>query len=87
MAMHSDDELIVSPGIQKYIDTNAEYLKRRDRYIEEVVKNRSSLNINLYVNKYDDATKGRFEDIYRQWADSSDGLKTSMESLFNELGN
>jgi len=23
MAMHSDDELIISPGIQKYIDTNS----------------------------------------------------------------
>ena len=39
MNMHSDDELIVTPGIQKYIDTNNEYLERRDRYIEEVVKN------------------------------------------------
>ncbi len=39
MGMHSDDELIVSPGIQKYIDKNNEYLERRDRYINEVVKN------------------------------------------------
>ena len=36
---YSDDEAIVSPGIQKYIDTNDEYLKRRDKYINEVVKN------------------------------------------------
>ena len=35
---HSEDEPFVSPGIQKYIDTNSEYLKRRDKYIDEVVK-------------------------------------------------
>ena len=39
MDMHCDDKLTVSPGIQKYIDTNDEYLERRDRYIDEVVKN------------------------------------------------
>jgi O-acetylhomoserine/O-acetylserine sulfhydrylase-like pyridoxal-dependent enzyme len=39
MNMHSEDELTITPGIQKYIDNNQEYLDRRDRYIEEVVKN------------------------------------------------
>jgi len=39
MTMHSDDEQAVSPGIQKYIDTNNEYLERRDKYIDDVVKN------------------------------------------------
>ena len=38
MSSQSDDETLVSPGVQRYIDTNAEYLKRRDKYINEVVK-------------------------------------------------
>jgi len=32
------DEVVITPGMQRYIDRNDEYLARRSRYIREVVK-------------------------------------------------
>lgn len=53
--------------------------------IEEVIENRSSLNINLYVNKYDDASNKDFSDVYKEWVNSGEQLKKYMNSLFDEL--
>ena len=36
--MFGGDEVIITPGMQRYIDQNNEYLAQRDRYIREVVK-------------------------------------------------
>ncbi len=36
--MHGGDEIQITPGMQRYVDTNNDYLARRDRYIREVVK-------------------------------------------------
>lgn len=36
--MFGDDEVVITPGMQRYIDRNNEYLAQRDRYIREVVK-------------------------------------------------
>lgn len=53
--------------------------------IDEVLKNRSSLNISLYVNKYDETSKQSFGDVYTQWKESSKILKQSMDLLLKEL--
>ncbi|WP_440879125.1 type I restriction-modification system subunit M [Vibrio natriegens] len=52
----------------------------------EVLENRSSLNISLYVNKYDTAKKQSFDEVYTQWQASNVELTKSMTSLFEELG-
>ncbi|HNQ23352.1 MAG TPA: PLP-dependent transferase [Phycisphaerae bacterium] len=36
--MYGGDEVHITPGMQRYIDQNNEYLARRDRYVREVVK-------------------------------------------------
>ncbi|MEW6199493.1 MAG: PLP-dependent transferase [Planctomycetota bacterium] len=36
--MFGGDEVIITPGMQRYIDQNNEYLAQRDRYIRDVVK-------------------------------------------------
>ncbi len=36
--MYGGDEVHITPGMQRYIDRNNEYLTRRARYIREVVK-------------------------------------------------
>jgi len=36
--MYGDDEVVITPGMQAYIDQNNEYLAERGRYISEVVK-------------------------------------------------
>jgi O-acetylhomoserine/O-acetylserine sulfhydrylase-like pyridoxal-dependent enzyme len=36
--MHDGDEVVITPGMQRYIDRNRVYLERRGRYIREVVK-------------------------------------------------
>jgi len=36
--MFGSDEVKITPGMQRYIDKNNEYLAQRDRYIREVVK-------------------------------------------------
>ncbi|MFQ5591369.1 MAG: PLP-dependent transferase [Phycisphaerae bacterium] len=36
--MYDGDEVQITPGMQRYIDRNNEYLARRSRYIREVVK-------------------------------------------------
>lgn len=53
--------------------------------IEEIIKNRSSLNISLYVNKYDDALAHVFEESYQKWESSGHTLNESIHSLFEEL--
>ena len=53
--------------------------------VEEVLKNRSSLNINLYVNKYIDALNEGFSEAYEKWEHSSQKLKQSMDHLFETL--
>jgi len=53
--------------------------------VEDIVENRSSLNINLYVNKYDDISNKVFADVYEKWESSNNELKESMNSLFDEL--
>ena len=52
---------------------------------EEVINNRSSLNINLYVNKYDEFMRKDFSDIYKEWDSSGKSLKTSMDSFFVKM--
>jgi type I restriction enzyme M protein len=53
--------------------------------IDEIIQNRSSLNINLYVNKYNSSGKGTFLDTYENWLISSKTLTDSMSSLFKTL--
>ncbi len=53
--------------------------------IDEIIKNRSSLNINLYVNKYDEGVNESFSKSYDKWAITSDLLTESMDSLFKTL--
>jgi O-acetylhomoserine/O-acetylserine sulfhydrylase-like pyridoxal-dependent enzyme len=36
--MYGGDEIIITPGMQRYIDRNKEYLAKRSKYIHEVVK-------------------------------------------------
>ncbi|PWQ99034.1 type I restriction-modification system subunit M [Leucothrix pacifica] len=55
--------------------------------LDEIIKNRSSLNINLYVNKYGGVMQGGFEEVYNHWVKSGDSLKTTMNSFFRDLGN
>ncbi|MBW2257174.1 MAG: O-acetylhomoserine aminocarboxypropyltransferase/cysteine synthase, partial [Deltaproteobacteria bacterium] len=37
--MAAGNDILITPGMQRYIDTNGAYLARRDKYIHEVVKN------------------------------------------------
>jgi type I restriction enzyme M protein len=54
--------------------------------IEELSKNNFSLNISLYVNKYDSTHSVSFEDTLTDWAASSKKLSDSMASLFQSIG-
>jgi type I restriction enzyme M protein len=54
--------------------------------IEDIIENRSSLNINLYVNKYDDVSSGTFRDNLENWKQTNVSLKLSMDNLFKSLG-
>ncbi|MBV2130217.1 type I restriction-modification system subunit M [Arsukibacterium indicum] len=54
--------------------------------IDEIIDNRASLNISLYVNKYDESHEHTFADVLQNWNNSGSELKKSMESLFAELG-
>ncbi|WP_318401818.1 type I restriction-modification system subunit M [Photobacterium leiognathi] len=54
--------------------------------VSEILEKRSSLNISLYVNKYDAATKPSFDEVYTQWQSSSAELSSSITSLFEKLG-
>ena len=54
--------------------------------IEELSKNNFSLNISLYVNKYDSTHSVSFADTLTDWAASSKKLSTSMASLFQSIG-
>ena len=36
--MYGGDEVVITPGMQRYIDQNNEYLARRSKYIRDVVK-------------------------------------------------
>lgn len=49
--------------------------------IDDIIKNRSSLNINLYVNKYDQGGRESFHELYEHWLESSNKLSESMNSL------
>jgi type I restriction enzyme M protein len=53
--------------------------------VDEIIKNRSSLNINLYVNKYNVGGKGIFQEVYQNWLNSSKVFNDSMTSLFQAL--
>ncbi len=53
--------------------------------ISEILKNRSSLNINLYVNKYANSETTDFEEVLSNWENSGTELKNSMNSLFKNL--
>lgn len=53
--------------------------------VDDIIKNRSSLNINLYVNKYDQGGNGTFEEVYQNWLSSSVLLSNSMDSLFKTM--
>ncbi len=59
-------------GLSKVVDLN------------EVLNNRSSLNINLYVNKYK-ALEQSLEDSYNTWLTTGNDLKVSMNKLFEDL--
>lgn len=54
---------------------------------KEIIENRSSLNISLYVNKYDEGSKHNFYDVYKEWEESRNKLKSLMTSLLNGLPN
>jgi type I restriction enzyme M protein len=47
--------------------------------IAEILTNRSSLNINLYVNKYENEINQNFEEVYHNRQQAVEGLNTSME--------
>ncbi len=49
--------------------------------IEDIFKNRSSLNISLYVNKYASNSSYLFDNVYQNWILSGEILKTKMHSL------
>ena len=51
---------------------------------DEILKNRSSLNINLYVNKYEQ-NGDAFKDVYEKWINSSAELNKSMTTLLKTL--
>jgi len=51
---------------------------------DEILKNRSSLNINLYVNKYEQ-TGDSFKDTYEKWIIGSAELNKSMTTLLKTL--
>lgn len=53
--------------------------------IDEVVNNRSSLNVNLYVNKYENSGDQEFSDHYENWLKTGELLTESMHSLFKTL--
>lgn len=53
--------------------------------VQEIISNRSSLNINLYVNKYGTEDDNNFMEVHSQWLKSSESLKVSMDSLFKTL--
>lgn len=53
--------------------------------IDEIIKNRSSLNINLYVNKYEDGENDTLSNTYSNWMKTSKTLIESMDSLFKTL--
>ena len=52
----------------------------------EIIQNRSSLNISLYVNKYSGGDSHTFNDVYRCWESSANKLSGSMDALFKRLG-
>jgi type I restriction enzyme M protein len=53
--------------------------------LKDIVINRSSLNINLYVNKYDDFSNKHFGDVCSDWNNSKDDLNMNLNELFEEL--
>ena len=52
---------------------------------EEIIINRSSLNISLYVNKYPSDSDESFEESYKDWNSSNETLKSRIHSLFNGI--
>ena len=53
--------------------------------ISEILSNRASLNINLYVNQYASSTTDYFEESYCNWIRSSENLEEVLTSLFNKV--
>ena len=53
--------------------------------VQEIIENRSSLNISLYVNKYDDASAHSFKEVYLESEVCGKVMKDSMSLLFKEL--
>jgi type I restriction enzyme M protein len=53
--------------------------------IDEIMGNKGNMNINFYVEKADSADKQGFSEVYDKWNSSSELLKKSMSSLFEEL--
>jgi type I restriction enzyme M protein len=53
--------------------------------MEEILEKRSSLNINLYVNKYDGTSGFSFHKAHLEWEKSGKELDKSMRSLFEVL--
>lgn len=54
--------------------------------IQDIITNRASLNINLYVNKYEGTDSQVFDDVFKDWEKSSEQLRRSIGSLFKTLG-
>ena len=52
---------------------------------DEILNNNSSLNISLYVNKYNGADNLSFDEVYKSWEISGEQLRLSMDSLLNIL--
>lgn len=52
--------------------------------VNDIISNRSSLNINLYVNKYESIVNKDFEDVYSNREMALNTLKLSMEGLIND---
>lgn len=53
--------------------------------IDEIMGNKGNMNINFYVEKADSADNQGFSEVYDNWNSSSELLKKSMNSLFEEL--
>ena len=53
--------------------------------ISEVLKNNSSLNINLYVNRYETLNEDSFEGDFENWTQKGIELNESMSLLFKTI--
>jgi type I restriction enzyme M protein len=72
---------IIYDAYQKYRDIDG-LSKNVD--ITEIINNRASLNINLYVNQYAGSTTEYFKESHSNWVSSSENLEEALTSLFKK---